>query len=275
MTTLAPIVEQAQLYLSNHVSPELLQRTVLIPLGFLAAGVALCVLGAKLARPGLTTAFGLLGGLLGVGFARESGYSAALGGLLAAAMFATIAFLTFRLWVGMVAAVVFSAVALGAFGYQRVAPHVAEFQEVSGLSAGSHADAVFAPDAQSTHAHRGLLPEQWAQQLWTYVATKKDATVRRDVQLMGAGVGLIGLFLGVIAVRWMLILSTSVLGTILVTSGVAAVFARSIPASYQSLVHHPGLVGVGVGGFLMTSFIVQTLLTRKAPRPAEAVSGKR
>jgi hydrogenase-4 membrane subunit HyfE len=37
------------------------------------------------------------------------------------------------------------------------------------------------------------------------------------------------------------------------------------PASYQSLHERPTLLGVGIGAFLLTSLIVQTLLTRKAP----------
>ena len=76
---------------------------------------------------------------------------------------------------------------------------------------------------------------------------------------------LTGLCLGIVAVRWALILATSLVGTVLVTTAAATLLTRSVPESYQAFQSNPGLVGVGVGGFLVTSLILQTMLSRKSP----------
>jgi len=264
MHDLTPILDQVRTFLTQHVPAELMARTVLVPLALLLAGIGISVLGAKLARPAMTAAFSLLGAYAGVVFAGEAGYPAPLGGLVGAGMSATIAFLTFRLWVGVATAVVLSAVGLGAFSYQRVAPHLAEFDgRMAWTPAATTAEfAVPTPAEQQAYLDRD--PREWIREFWSFVASK-DASVPQNSRLLGIAAFAGGLFLGVIAVRWMLILCTSALGTGLVVTSLATLFAQFLGGSYQTLQNRPGVIGMAVGAFLVTSLIIQTLLTRKGP----------
>ena len=69
--------------------------------------------------------------------------------------------------------------------------------------------------------------------------------------------------MGLLAVRWALILSTSLLGTSLVTTGLATLLTQSVPDSYQAFQNNPKLVGIGIGAFLATSLVLQTMLSRR------------
>ena len=269
MTDLAPIIEQFRSFVTHSVPPPMLERTVAISIVLLVLGIGVSVLGAKLARPGLTALIGLLGGLGGVLFAQKAGFNAVIGGLVGAGMFATVALLTFRIWVGVATAVVASALALGAFGYHRVAPLAPEFEGMVASSPATEGARFTIPSPADQQAYRDRTPRQWADEFWTF-ATGKDAALELNSWLVGLGALAGGLFLGVIAMRWMLILSTSVFGTALVASSVATLIAHCVPESYQAFPKHPAIVGMGVGAFLVTSLILQTLLTRKAPAKGES-----
>ncbi len=268
MYDLRPIIEQAQVFVSQHVPPALLERTLLIPLVFLVAGIGLSVLGAKLARPGLTTVFGAFGAYGGVLFAQAAGFAWPLGALIGAAMAATIGFLTFRVWVGTVTALVLTSLSLGAFGYQRVAPHLSEFDHVATWSPTTGTAEFAIPTPAEQQAYRDRSPAQWVERFWKFV-TDKDASIQKNGGLLTAGVLVAGLFLGVVAMRWMLILSTSLLGTFLLITAVMTFLANRMQDSYQAFQSHSQIIGMGVGGLLVTSLIVQTLLTRKAPSEKE------
>lgn len=274
MYDLTPIFEQARAFMTQHLPPEMMARTVLIPLALLVAGIGLSVFGAKLARPAMTTVFALLGGYVGVLFAREAGYPAPIGGLVGGGMFATIAFLTFRLWVGVVAAIVVAAIALGTFGYQELAPHLSEFDSSmtwapTAQSLETADFAVPSPTQQQSYLDRD--PAEWAEKFWAFVGSR-DASVPEDGKLLGLAAFVGGLFLGVVAMRWMLILSTSVVGTALVVTSTGALLARFFESPYQTVQDRPGVIGIAVGAILVTSMIIQTLLTRRGRRlPAEAV----
>jgi len=262
MNEIAAILDQLRQLLEDSGRTDLLTKSVPIAIVSLVAGIGISVLGAKLARPGMTLALALIGAVLGASFASEAGFPAPLGSIVAAAMFAAIAHHTFPMWVGVATAAVFSSVALGTFGQQRVLPHYSEFREIDwSEAAGSVQFAVPTPQQQEVYLSR--TPKEYIQDFWTF-ATQKDASVAHDGKLLGIGAAVAGLFLGVIALRWMLILSTSLVGTALVITGVATVFSACVPGSYEAL-NHPAAMGMCAGGFMVTSLIVQTLLTRKAP----------
>ena len=183
-----------------------------------------------------------------------------VGGLLVG----VIAYQTFRLWVGLGAAVVFSSLVVGTFGYQRVVPYVAEFEQGVQHPAVAGPITFAVPTTLEQQAYRDRTPRQWAEEFWAFV-TQRDANVARNTKGLATVALLTGLCLGILAVRWALILSTSLVGTVLVTTAVATLLTHSVPESYQAFQNNPGLVGVGVGGFLVTSLILQTMLSRKSP----------
>lgn len=264
MNEVETVLEQARLFVVQHAPTDALRGAVPAALVFLVAGIGLSVLGAKLARFGITSAFVVLGGAFGARFGHELGFHPFICALVGAFLIGIIAFQTFRLWVGVGAAVVFSSLVLGTFGYQRVVPYVAEFQRGTQQPAIQSPITFAVPTPLEQQAYRDRTPRQWAEEFWAFV-TQKDAIVARNTKALATVALLTGLCLGILAVRWALILATSLVGTVLVTTAAATLLTRSVPESYQAFQNNPSLVGVGVGGFLMTSLILQTMLSRKSP----------
>jgi len=164
---------------------------------------------------------------------------------------------------------VLSILALGTFGQQKVMPHLAEFDTMlaSSPTEGQQTFMIPSPGEQEENRQRSV--NDYASEFWSF-ATARDGTLPVNTALVGFGAAAVGLFLGVVAVRWMLILATSVAGTLLVTSSVATILSRYLADSYQPLLRNPGVMGMGVGAFLVASLIIQTLLTRKARESGQA-----
>ena len=223
----------------------------------------------------MSTVLGLLGALGGVVFARHTGIHEAIGGLVGAVMFGMVSHLTFRLWVGVASALVLSALALGAFCYQEVVPLVKDFDRDGMVTwspvEGQQTFTVPSPEQQAANVQPKF--KEWARDFWAF-ASQRDERLPINTQLVGFGAAALGLFLGVIAVRWMLILSTSIVGTGLVTTAVATTVAHYSPGSEQAFLSNAGVMGMGVGAFLVSSLILQTLLTRKAPESGQRTKNK-
>lgn len=264
MNEIETILEQGRLFVVQHAPSEVLTSAVPAAIVFLIAGIGLSVLGAKLARFGMTAAFVVLGGLAGVWFGRELGFSPLPCVLVGAFLIGIISYLSFRLLVGLAAAVVFSSVVVGAFGYHRVIPYVSEFEQTLPLSASANSSTFVIPSTEQQQAYRDRDPRRWATEFWAFV-TARDSNTARNSKAITIVALLTGLCLGLLAVRWALIISTSIVGTSLVTAGVATLLTHSVPESYQAFQNNPGLLGIGVGGFLVTSLIVQTMLSRQSP----------
>jgi hypothetical protein len=258
------IIEQVRTAFVQHAPAEMLQQALPFGILCLVLGVGLSVLGAKISRFGMTCGFAVLGGYIGVFVARETGFPQPVCGLVGAVMVALVGYQTFKLWVGVVAALVLSSVALGVFGYQRVVPHVNEFEHGAQVATMEPAGSFVLPTPEEQEAYRQRGPREWAAEFWAFLRTK-DASIERNGRALAVTAALTGLCLGVLAVRWALILATSLIGTLLVTTSMATLLTHAAPRSYETLQHNPGLVGIGVGAFLVTSLILQTLLTRKAP----------
>lgn len=273
MNSLTQVLDHLGLFAEQHMPADWIAKGVPLSILLLLMGIGLCVLGAKLARFGMTGAFVIAGGAIGAHFAEITGLALPLCMLIGAAMVGTIAHLTFRLWVGVLAAVVLSSLALGVFGYQRVLPHLGEFDNQVALP---HVDGLAGftlPSPEQQQAYRGRSPQQWAEEFWGFVA-EKDQRVPRQAQAIGLVALVAGLLFGLVASRATLILSTALLGTSLVVTAVVTLLSNCIPGCYQALLSRPGLSGIAIGGFLVTSLAVQTVLTRKARVSATKPSEK-
>lgn len=264
MSELQPIVEHARAFFMQQLPADAATRIVPIAVLFLMAGVGLSVLGAKLAKPAMTIAFVLAGAVAGWAFARQAEIPAAIGAIVAAGMFGTIAYLTFRMWVGLAAGVVLSVVALGTFGYRNVVPQVHEFEGVVAWTPTAGATQISAQDPSGNPSYTEDNPAEWVSRFWAFVKAR-DASIEDQVRMVGLASLVVGAFLGVVAVRWMLIVTTSLVGTVCVVSGVTTLLTHWIPTSYPTMQSNPAVMGMGVGGFLVTSLILQTLLTRSGP----------
>ena len=273
MNEMASIVEQLRLFAQEHMPVDILQSAVPFGLVCLVAGIGLSVLGAKLARFGFTCGFVLLGGAAGTFFARELGYPPPIIGLIGALMLGVIGYKTFRVWVGAAGALVFASIALSAFGYQQVLPHFVEWRAQQAPGVESTPGAFLLPSPAEQQAFSETTPSEYLESMWTYVTGKDDQIERRGIAVALAGL-ITGLCLGVLAVRTGLILATSLAGTFLVTTSIGTLLWHTVPKPFQTIEHHPNLALLGVGGFLLASLIVQTLLTRTAPKHKDNLSAK-
>ncbi len=283
MNEVASVLEQIRVFFIQHAPDKVPTGAVSVALICLVGGALLSVLGAKFARFGLTGAFVVLGGLLGSGFGSRLDFPQAACVPAGAVLFGIIGFQTFRLCVGLASAAVVSAVVLGVFGYQRVAPHVAEFDRVSPWVISDRTDEsipgaageykILTRDEQVAYVERS--PSQWASEFWAFM-NERDSRTARHGQAIALLTMLGGLCLGMVATRTALVVATSAIGTVLVTTGVATLLTHSVPETMQAFQSSPTLFGVGVGAFLMTSLVLQTMLMRKAataaaaPAPAKA-----
>jgi hypothetical protein len=271
MDQFTTIFEQTRQFAAQHAPASALRETIPIAIIFLVAGIGLSVLGAKLARIGMTFGWLMLGALGGGWIARQTGFPAVVCVTAGAITVGIIGHQTYRLWVGLAAAVVISAATLGAFGYQNVMPHVSEFGQRVTLASSASAEQFVIPTPEQQEAYAQRTPRQWFQQFWGYVAQQEPGIVQKG-RALGLATFIAGLCIGLLAARLALILSTSLIGTALVTTGMFTLIAHFMhDRAYQALENHPTLVGLTVGVFLVSSIILQTLLTRRhhSPKMAE------
>ncbi len=269
MDELANILDQTRQYVVGQLeggSAAWLTNQVVAGLVVLLLGVGLSVLGAKFARAGLTTGFVVFGGSVGLWFSNLTGQAFAplICVLTGALLFGIIGFQTFKLWIGVGAAIVFSSVAMGAFGYNQLLPHVVEYQETASVvdrtPEGTTNFVVPTVTEQKDYLLRD--PRVWASNFWNFL-TDRDIATANNARALAIVALLTGLCMGLIAVRWALIIATSIVGTSMVTTGLATLMTHSVPDTYQAFNKNPVLLGVVVGGFLVTSLVLQTLLSRK------------
>lgn len=279
MNEIMPMLEQFRSLLVQSGPVDAWTKTLPILAVLLLAGVGVCVFGAKLAKFGVAAACGLVGASFGAAMARETGLAVPPCAVLAGAMLAVVGYLTFRLWVGLITAGVIALIAIGVFGHGKLDTHLADFRQQEGAVV--EQPSVALPTLAATSiplTGSDLVPsfipqaDQSAQRFWSYLKDR-DATLATQTKGVAVAAALGGLFLGVVLVRVMLIVSMSLIGTgLLVTAG-AGILGSLFPGWLTSLQANPSMSAVGIGGLLVTSIIVQTLLTRGGASAAES-SGK-
>jgi|GEM_PF-1603082 len=267
MDEFANILDQVRQFAVGQLqggSSAWLTNQVVAGIGILLLGIGLSVLGAKFARAGLTTAFVVAGGSFGLWFSRQTGFAPLICVLTGSLLVGIIGYQTFKLWIAAAAAIVFSSIVMGAYGYNQLLPRVVEYQQsATGLERspeGTTSFTVPSPAQQNDYIVRD--PRVWARDFWTFLTTH-DQSVANNARALGVVALLTGLCMGLIAVRWALILATSIVGTSMVTTGLATLMTHSVPDTYQAFNRNPVVFGVAVGGFLVTSLVLQTLLSRK------------
>ena len=262
MNNLERLTEQARVFAEHHIPTEAMVPVALaVPIVMIVVGLVVAVLGAKLARPCLTTAFGVSGAIIGGISAQAMGVSVPIGVLVGVVVMGVCGFVLHRLWVGMVTCALLSAVAIGIYGSHGVLPHLADYAKVAPEAVTVH-DARFTTDHPTKQAIH-LNPEfkQWAKDFWQDV-TSQNTSLQRNLSMVAVSAGLLGLLLGLVAVRLTLVVLTSVVGTALFTSGATALAYQFQPEFYDAGLSHPHALGLACGTFLVGSLVLQALLTR-------------
>jgi hypothetical protein len=264
---IADLLSQIAGFVRQHVPPEHLPRADLTAAGLAVAGVVLSTLGAKLARPAVTLLFAGLGVVAAGTFLVQLDLPPVARYVLAAVVFGVVGFAAFRLWVGLGTGVLLAAIAVGAYGSQRILPHWATFTETYPAVSTEYV----IPDEPIADRDPWESLAQSSRDFWAHV-TAQETDLERDSLLIAAVAGIFGLVLGAIAVRFTLVVSTALLGTLLVVSGLGLGLHALSPGALATLPDHPNVVTGVVLSFLAASLILQTLLTRRPPqaRPAPA-----
>lgn len=271
MMDMSLLVQEVETFVQQYVSPEVLSQAGMAALLALIAGIAISVLGAKLARFVLTSACVVAGAALGLNvIARDTGFNPALCMVVAAALIGGAGYLCYRLWIGFAMAALLSAAALGTFSVERVLPYVAAVQSDPTLISAQVTPGVeltipTLPDADTTSTASEALREYW-----TY-AKVQDATLQPHARSLAVVASVAGLLIGMALVRFSTILFTSVVGTLLVGTGITGLISALQPGFYRTAVEHPAIGGATLGLCFLFSVILQTRLTRTPPpAPAKA-----
>lgn len=314
-------VAAVQQFLTQHMPQGVTDKAGLGALGALIGGVFLCVLGAKLARAGMTLGWAAVGGAIGYKVAQIAGMPPIVGVLLFAAGIGAIGFMTYRIWVGLLTAGVITALVLGAFGYQRVAPRIAEYNARTpgvslaatdagggaasideagasggesggaagldgGAASGSGGGAASGGDLgsgggfsvptvlQQAAYRQGQLRRELGD-FWGFVKTQ-DLTVAAHAKALLATALVFGLLIGLSTIRLTLILSTSLVGTLLVSSGVIGAINVMFPGFAVGAAQRPLINAAAMAVCLLISIILQVRLTRvEKEAAAEAPKAKK
>lgn len=266
MEQVATILEQLRQFSVQHAPGGVPTGAIPVALFFLIIGVALSVVGARFARFGMTSVFVLLGGVLGQRFAESFDYSQPICIPVGSLLFGIIGFQTFKVWVGAAIAFLLSMLVVSGFGAKNIVPHFVDYSETSPLNIGQPelpGDTQFTiPTRDEQSAYVNGDPRTWLTGFWKFL-TERDPGLARNTQALGILTALCGLCVGLMAVRPSLIVSTSLIGTAMVATGVMTLLSSSVTSTYESIQANPRLIGLGVAAFLATSLVLQTMLMRK------------
>lgn len=255
-------------FVQQHLPGGVLPRSDLLLGSMLVIGVLASTLGAKLARPIVTLAFGGLGATLAGMYGHGLDFPLPVTIIIAAALAGMVGYLAFRLWVGVGAGGLLALIALSIYGSTHIIPHLQTFE----ASQPATMDEYVIPDVPQEQQDPWKNVAATAKDFWAHLQTQQ-ADIERDTLLIAAAAGLFGLVVGVWAVRFTLVVSTAIAGTSLLVAALSLVLQCYWPQVWESLPEHSSEVNIAVLGFLLASLILQTLLTRRPahaePAPAE------
>ncbi|MBU0607254.1 MAG: hypothetical protein KKI08_05175, partial [Armatimonadetes bacterium] len=220
-----------------------------------------------------------LGAWAGLGFAAAVDLSPYVCVPIAAVLIGMIGYHAFGFWVGLTMSAVLATVVVGGFSFLRLQPYVSSFE--------THLQTVTAPESDAfplvseafplTSAAEGpaACPAgAWLTQFGGYLR-EQDASAARLGSALGATSVLVGMLLGLMAVRFALVVSTSVLGTLLAAGGAVMLLNEWGPSGMFGGGQSQTALGLGIGSFLVTSLCLQTVLTRQpAPAPPDKEKSK-
>ena len=262
MNALEQITEQVRLLAEHHLPTEtavpvfVVGPAVLVILGLLTA-----VLGAKLARPTIALGFAIGGAAFGGAAGQMLAVSVPLCAVIGAAVFGVSGFVLLRLWVGVATCVLFSVIAAAGYGTHRALPHLESYAEPAPPAVVSPEHRFGTPEPRIQELHLNPEFNEWLEDLYRHV-TSNDATLQRNLVLSAALAGIVGLILGLVAVRFTLIVLTSMIGTALLIGGTTVLACHYKPEFYRAAMAHPEALGMACGTFLLGSLVLQGLLTR-------------
>jgi hypothetical protein len=270
MNALEQITQQIS-SLAEHHLPEEAAVPVFIaaPAALVVLGLLTAVLGAKLARPSIALGFAIGGATIGVVAGQALAVSMPLCAAIGAVVFGISGFVLLRLWVGVATCVLFAAIAAGSYGAHHAMPHLRSYSEPAPPAITTPEYRFSTPEPRVQELHLNPEFNAWLEDLYTHV-TSKEVNLERNMVLSAVAAGVFGLLLGLMAVRFTLVILTSVMGTAALIAGASTLLCHHRPELYHAALAHPGALAIACGAFLLGSLVLQALLTRshKSRKPA-------
>ena len=135
MDQLALYAQKLNELVHQHIPADGLPATLPTAVATLVFGVAICVLGAMLARWLITVVFAVGGLVAGLSLGGHVDIAPLVLALLGAAALGTLGYALHRLWVGVATGAFLASVAVGVLSTQMVLPHLDEFRQQQNVAA--------------------------------------------------------------------------------------------------------------------------------------------
>ncbi len=234
------------------------------PCALVAVGLILAVLGAKMARISMTTSFAMMGVVLGGLLGQRLSWSVSITPIIGGVVFGVCGWVLYRLWVGLATGLLLAFLAVGSYGSSTLLPQFDTYDAPPQIITGPDQSSATLGEAVRT-IHLNPEFKEWLRGFWGH-ATASNKSMERNLGLFAAAAGIVGVLLGLLAVRFTLVMVTSVLGTGMLLAGATALVQQFLPEFYKAGSAHPQGMGVAAGTLLMGSLVLQGLLTRTDKR---------
>jgi hypothetical protein len=257
---LKPLTELAR----QHVPTDAVPPWWFAAAVMLVFGVAVCVLGAKLARWFISVCFAAAGMAAGVKISAVTdisspGPAALVGGLVVGG----IGYMLHRLWVGVLAGCFAGLLVFGTYSSQKITPHLIEFNNSYQLRTIEDFH-VGAADGQAPKVDWDHLRE-YLHEFGDYLEVSEPSALSWG-GLSALGAAVVGFMLGAIFCRLTLILFTATFGALSVACGVALLGQGFGIDVYETCKLRPEISAAAVASFFLVSVGLQYHLTRAESR---------
>jgi hypothetical protein len=265
---LEPLLE-----LIRHHVPPVYQQNALGGAALLAVfGLILALWGVRVYRAGLVVAFAGVGAWVGLAADQWLGMGRWFCLISSTLVFGALGFVLYRLWVGIGWAALLSLVAVSVLGVQQAWPQWSGFSE-SHLSGAAFAEAQFEVPSPAEQARfNSPDPATVLKEFGSYLGQQVPG-LKRNAGILAALAGVVGLLMGLLAVKLTVILASSLLGVLLLAASAGYCLSRFEPQALEQAVSQPAAVWLGMGAAILLAMAVQWLQTR-APKKEEAAASK-
>ena len=254
-----------------HIPPVWLDNALAGAVAVGVVGLVLALWGGRVFRPALVLVFaagGVWVGLAGNQWLGLGQWFCLISGVL---VFGALGFVLYRLWVGLGWSVLLVCVGLSVLGYRQALPHWGAFDS-SRLSEAVLAEVPFQPPTVETQASFNQPdPAQVLGEFGAYLA-ENVPHIRRNAILVIGLVGMVGLLMGLLAVKFTVVLASSMVGVSLLGGALGYGLQRLRPEVLEQIVGRPAAVWAGLGIAALLCMAIQWFQVR--PRVTQATATK-
>lgn len=248
----------------RHHVPAELTSNVLVVAGLTGAiGLVLSLWGAKVFRAAIVAAFVGLGAWGGLAADQWLNLGMWFCVISCALLSGAIGLVLYRLWVGVGWALILSSVALSVLASKSAVPHWQPFQDTRTAQAvlidGSFQPPSVEQQAQFNSPELGQVFADFGGYL-----SENVPNIKRNSVLIGGLAGTAGLLMGLLAVRFTMILASSITGVILLTSTTMYGLSRYRPDLLEQWTSKPAAVLAAMGIGVLLAMFAQWIQDRKS-----------